>query len=51
MPEHLGVLYVKGGYTTQEGTLVCLVLFKAVVGQLSSFRHKWSSLQCRMGVP
>ena len=24
--EHLGVLYTYGGYTTKEGTLVCLVL-------------------------
>ena len=26
MREHLGMLYTKGGYTTIEGTLVCLVL-------------------------
>ena len=30
---HLGVLYVKGGYTL-EGTLVCLVLHRVAVQEL-----------------
>ena len=29
--EHLGVLYVKGGDTVREGTLVCLVLHGVAV--------------------
>ena len=29
--EHLEVLYVKGGYTLKEGTLVCLVLHRVAV--------------------
>ena len=32
--EHLGVLYVKGGYTLKEGTLVCLVLHRLAVQEL-----------------
>ena len=32
--EHLGVLYVKGGYTVQEGTLVCLVLHSVAIQEL-----------------
>ena len=32
--EHLGVLYVKGGYTLKEGTLVCLVLHRVAVQEL-----------------
>ena len=31
MREHLGVLFVKGGYTTKKGTLVCLVLYKVAI--------------------
>ena len=32
--EHLGVLYVKGGYTMREGTLVCLVLHGVAIQEL-----------------
>ena len=32
--EHLGVLYVKGGYTLKEGTLVCLVLHRVAAREL-----------------
>ena len=32
--EHLGVLYVKGGYTLKEGTLVCLVLHRVAIQEL-----------------
>ena len=32
--KHLGVLYVKGGYTPKEGTLVCLVLHRVAVQEL-----------------
>ena len=32
--EHLGVLYVKGGYTMKEGTLVCLVLHGVAIQEL-----------------
>ena len=32
--EHLGVLYVKGGYTLKEGTLVCLGLHRVAVREL-----------------
>ena len=29
--EQLGVMYVKGGYTLKEGTLVCLCLHRVAV--------------------
>ena len=32
--EHLGVLYVKGGYTLKEGTLLCLGLHRLGVREL-----------------
>ena len=32
--EHLGVVYVKGGCTLKEGTLVCLVLHTVAVQEL-----------------
>ena len=32
--EHLGVLYVKGGYTLKEGTLVCPVLHRGAIQEL-----------------
>ena len=32
--EHLGVLYVKGGYTLKDGTLVCQVLHMVAVQEL-----------------
>ena len=32
--EHLGVLYVKVGYTLKEGTLVCLGLHRVAVREL-----------------
>ena len=28
MREHVGALYTKGGCTTKEGTLVCLLLYR-----------------------
>ena len=36
MREHPGVLYTKGGYTTKEGTVVCLVLYR---GTYMMLRH------------
>ena len=32
--EHLGVLYVKGGYTLNDGTLVCLGLHRVPLREL-----------------
>ena len=41
--EHLGVLYVKGGYTLKEGTSVCLVLQRVAVEELCAHasRQAW----------
>ena len=35
--EHLGVLYVKGGYTLKEGTVACVVLHRVAVQELCAY--------------